>query len=198
MPSSQADTATGGVQKALNQAEGLAEDIQDDLLASNWAAATSKVASLRTLEQPLAGAAPGASASQYTAYLDSLDTAVKQKNRFRALETANRVSHVINAMMANYPTKVPIEVADMDVAARDAQYAADQGSWAAAAAASAEIRRTYSAVQAHVKGRDPALDARVTGEMAKLDAAIAARSKSTVDSLAKAILDDVDKVEATY
>ena len=104
--------------------------------------------------------------------------AITRRSRADVLTAGNRVSRVVTAIMTDYPTKVPVGVTLMDVAGRDALYASQQGRWADAAKARAELGRNYAAVQVHVRARDPALD-RAT-------------------SLAQALLDDVDRIEQTF
>jgi hypothetical protein len=108
------------------------------------------------------------------------------------------VSRVVTGIMAGYPTKVPAEVGLMDVAGRDALYAAQQGRWKDAANAAAELGRSYATVQARVRARDPALDRRVTEEIAQLQRAAAARARDRAASVAQTLLEDVDRIEVTF
>jgi hypothetical protein len=101
-------------------------------------------------------------------------------------------------MMADYPTKVPVEVAYMDVAGRDVLYAAQQGRWGDAADPVGEVGRRYAAVRAEVRARDPSLDRRVTSEIAQLQRAVVSRARDRATSLAEALLEDVDRIEQTF
>jgi hypothetical protein len=111
---------------------------------------------------------------------------------------ANQVSRIVTGIMADYPMKVPVEVAYMDVAGRDVLYAAQQGRWSSAADPVAEVGRNYAAVQAEVRARNPALDQLVTSEIAHLQVAVASRARDRATSLAQALLEDVDHIEQTF
>jgi hypothetical protein len=100
--------------------------------------------------------------------------------------------------MADFPTKVPVDVTLMDVAGRDALYAAQQGHWGDAAKATAELGRSYTAVQVHVRARDPVLDRRVTAGIAHLQRAVASRGRDQATRLSQALLEDVDSIEQTF
>jgi hypothetical protein len=181
------------------QAEALAEDVQDDLARNAWAAAEAKLRELRGLGEKLDSA--GMARTERAAYgsaLDSLGAAIARRRRADALTAGNRVSRVVTGIMAGYPTKVPADVGLMDVAGRDALYAAQQGRWADAANAAAEVGRSYATVQAHVRARDPALDRRVTSEIAQLQRAAVSRARDRAVSLAQALLEDVDRIERTF
>ncbi|HEV7586763.1 MAG TPA: hypothetical protein VGO40_01440, partial [Longimicrobium sp.] len=198
-PGPAAAAATAGAPLALAEAEALAEDVQTDLSAGAWPAAQAKARGLAASQQKLAalGTAPEKLAPIGDA-LDSLNAAIARQSRPDALTAANRISRGLNVVMAAYPSKVPIAVAEMDVAGRDALYAAEQGRWDAAAAAVTECRHTYAAVQNHVKGRDPGLDRKISGELGQMEQAVALRDGRRLATLSQALLDDVDKVELTY
>ena len=184
---------------AVEQAEALAEDVQTDLDQSAWPAAEAKFRELRGVGEKLASV--GVAETKRSAYgnaLDSLGAAIARRSRAGALTAGNRVSRVVAGIMADYPTKVPVEVTLMDVAGRDALYAAQQGRWGDAAKATAELGRSYTAVQVHVRARDPALDRRVTAEIARLQRAVASRARNRAASLAQALLEDVDRIEQTF
>ncbi len=184
---------------SLEKAEGLAQDIQDDIQNGSWAAAQSKLSGLRTLTDTLS--ATGAASSNvgfYTASVDSLATAVRAHQRYPALQAANSMSRALTAMMAPYPTTVPIQVAYMDVAGRDGLYDAKQGHWGPAGDAVTEMRQNYGAVAAHVKQKSPRLDQRIRAEIAALQKAVARRSSARFSTQATKFLEDVDNVEKTY
>jgi hypothetical protein len=153
----------------VEQAEALAEDVQSDLDRNAWPAAEAKVRELRGAGQKLASV--GVTQTKQSAYgnaLDSLGAAISRRSRPEALMAGNRVSRVVTGIMADYPTKVPVDVAWMDVAGRDALYAAQQGRWGGTANAAAELGRSYAAVQDQVRAHDPALDRRVTSETPRM------------------------------
>jgi hypothetical protein len=191
--------AAGVLPPPVEQAEGLAEDVQDDVARNAWPAADAKLRELRAVAAKLdaAGVARTGRAA-YVSALDSLGAAITRRSRAEALTAGNRVSRVVTGIMAGYPTKVPADVGLMDVAGRDALYAAQQGGWADAANATAELGRSYATVQAHVRDHDPALDRRVTDEIARLQRAVASRAGDRAVRLAQALLEDVDRIELTF
>jgi len=136
--------------------------------------------------------------SAYVNALDSLAAAIARRSRAGALTAGNRVSRVVAGIMADYPTKVPVDVTLMDVAGRDVLYAAQQGRWGDAANATAELGRNYAVVQVHVRARDSALNRRVTAEIVRLQRAVVSRARDRATSLALALLEDVDRIEQTF
>jgi hypothetical protein len=198
--SAAASTPSAGVlPPPVEQAEALAEDVQDDLSRNAWPAAEAKLRELGRVGEKLDSA--GVAQTERMAYgaaLDSLDGAIARRNRADALRAGNRVSRIVTGIMAGYPTKVPADVGLMDVAGRDALYAAQQGRWNDAANAAAEIGRSYATVQAHVRARDPALDRRVTAELTQLERAAGSRARDRAVSLAQALLEDVDRIEQAF
>ncbi len=195
-----ADTTTArAMPTSFEKAEGLAEDIQDDIQNRGWSAAAAKISGLRSLRDSIAATqAAQASLASYTRALDSLAAAVRSRSRYPALEAANHIGRTLNAMMARYATAVPIDVASMDVAGRDGLYDAQQGHWRAAGQAVAEMQQSYGAVRSHVKQKAPAVDGRITTELAAMRQAIQSRSASRFTAAAKRFLDDVDNVERMY
>jgi hypothetical protein len=194
-----ATPAAGVLPAPVEQAEALAEDVQTYLDQNAWPAAEAKFRELRGVGEKLASVGVAeAKRSAYVNALDSLGAAIARRSRAGALTAGNRVSRVVAGIMADYPTKVPVEVTLMDVAGRDALYAAQQGRWGDAAKATAELGRSYTAVQVHVRARDPALDRRVTAEIARLQRAVASRARDRATSLAQALLEDVDRIEQTF
>jgi hypothetical protein len=198
--SAAAATPTAGVlPPPVEQAEALAEDVQTYLDQNAWPAAEAKFRELRAVGEKLASVGVAETKrSSYANALDSLGTAIARRRRASALTAGNRVSRVVAGIMADFPTKVPVDVTLMDVAGRDALYAAQQGRWGEAAKATAELGRSYTAVQVHVRARDPSLDRRVTAEIAQLQRAVAARARDRATSLAQALLEDVDRIEQTF
>jgi hypothetical protein len=183
----------------VEQAEALAEDAQTDIDQNAWPAAEAKFRELKVVGESLASV--GVAETRRSAYgnaLDSLGAAITRRSQADALTAGNRVSRVVAGIMADYPTKVPVNVTLMDVAARDALYAAQQGRWGDAAKATAELGRSYTAVQVHVRARDLALDRRVTAEIARLQRAVASRARNRATSLAQTLLEDVDRIEQTF
>jgi hypothetical protein len=195
-----ASTAVASVlPPSVEQAEALAEDVQSDLDRNAWPAAEANLRELRNAGEKLASV--GVTQAKRSAYgnaLDSLGAAITRRSRPEALMAGNHVSRVVTGIMADYPTKVPVDVAWMDVAGRDALYAAQQERWGGAANAAAELGRSYAAVQDHVRARDPALDRRVTSEIAQLQHVAVSRARDRATSLAQAVLEDVDRIEQTY
>jgi len=183
----------------VEQAEALAEDAQTYLDQNAWPAAEVKLRQLRDVGEQFASVGVGQTKrSAYGNALDSLGAAITRRSQADALTAGNRVSRVVAGIMADYPTPVPVDVTLMDVAGRDALYAAQQGRWGDAAKATAELGRSYTAVQVHVRARDPALDGRVTTEIARLQRAVASRARNRTTSLAQALLEDVDRIEQTF
>jgi len=198
--SAAASTSTAGVPpSSVEQAEALAEDIQTYLDQNAWPAAEAKFRELTVVGQNLASVGVAeAKRSAYVNALDSLGAAIARRSQAGALTAGNRVSRVVAGIMADYPTKVPVDVTLMDVAGRDVLYAAQQGRWGDAAKATAEFGRSYAAVQVHVRARDSALDRRVTAESVRLQRAVVSRARDRATSLALALLEDVDRIEQTF
>jgi hypothetical protein len=185
--------------RPVEQAEALAEDVQTYIDQNAWPAAEAKFRELRVVGENLASV--GVAETKRSAYVNALDSvgaAIARRSRPDALTAGNRVSRVVAGIMADYPTKVPVDVTMMDVAGRDELYAAQQGRWGDAATATAELGRSYTTVQAHVRARDPALDRRVTAEITQLQRAVASRVRTRATSLAQALLEDVDRIEQTF
>jgi hypothetical protein len=183
----------------VERAEALAEDVQTDLAQAAWPAAEAKLRELRGVGRQLASV--GVSQPKRSVYgtaLDILGAAITRRSQADALTAGNRVSRVVTGIMADYPTKVPVSVTVMDVAGRDALYAAQQGRWDDAARAVAEVGKSYAAVQAHVRTRDPALDRGVTAKIAQLHRAVDSRARDRATSLSQALLEDVDRIEQTF
>jgi hypothetical protein len=197
--SSAARTLTTSVPAPIGQAEALAEDVQTDLAQNAWPAAEGRLSELRSLGEELDSAGvPQAKQSAYRRAVDSLGAATTRRSRSDALTAGNHVSRIVADIMADYPTKVPVEVVYMDVAGRDVLYAAQQGRWSSVADPVAELGRSYAAVQADVRARNPALDQLVTSEIAQLQHAVASRARDRATSLAQALLEDVDRIEQTF
>jgi len=191
--------AAGALPPPVEQAEALAEDVQTYVDQNAWPAAEAKFRKLRVVGENLASVGVAETKrSAYVSAVDSLGAAIARRSRAGALTAGNRVSRVVAGIMADYPTKVPVEVTLMDVAGRDALYAAQQGRWGDAAKATAELGRSYTAVQVHVRARDPALDQRVTAEIARLQRAVASRARNRATTLAQALLEDVDRIEQAF
>jgi hypothetical protein len=198
--STAASTPTASVLPApVEQAEALAEDVQTDLEQNAWPVAEAKLRELRGVGDKLASVGIAQTKrSDYGKALDSLAAAITRRNRADALTAGNRVSRVVTGILAGYPMKVPVDVTLMDVAGRDALYAGQQGHWGNAANAAAEVGRSYATVQAHVQARDPALDRQVTAEIAQLHRAVDSQARARVESLARALLENVDRIELTF
>jgi hypothetical protein len=188
----------GAVPPAVVVAEGLAEDVQADLDARNWAMARTRVAELQTNRAELRVALPAAKTTGYEAALDSLIAQVGRQARSASLQSANRMSRAIVTILADYDVTVPVQVGSLDVAGRDAIYGAEARRWQDASAALAELHANYATVRAHVAGKDPVLDTRFAQRLNELDRAVAGRNAARVRSIATALLDDVDLIERTY
>jgi hypothetical protein len=198
--SAAASTSTAGAPpSSVEQAEALAEDIQTYLDQNAWPAAEAKCRELTVVGQNLTSV--GVAETKRSAYvnaLDSLGAAIAHRSQAGALTAGNRVSRVVAGIMADYPTKVPVDVTLMDIAGRDVLYAAQQGRWGDAANATAELGRSYAAVQVHVRARDPVLDRRVTAGIAHLQRAVASRGRDQATRLSQALLEDVDSIEQAF
>ncbi len=196
---SQAARQPARMPDVLSKAESAAEDIQDDIAGGSWSAASGKVDTLANLQSRIAATGPAQNdLDAYATALDTLRAAVQQQRRNQALTSANRMSRALNGMMEAYPTRVPIDVAYMDVAGRDVIYDAQEGQWSQADSAVSELRQRYSAVKSHVTLADASLDQRITGEISRLQSAVSAHNLGPAKSVATAILDDVDRIEQTY
>ena len=189
---------TGAPPRSLVVAEGLAEDIQADLDAPNWTMAHTRVAELQKNRVALRRVLPAREIAGYEVALDSLISQLGRQERAPALQSANRLSRAIVGFMAKYDVIVPTQVGYLDVAGRDAIYAAETGRWPDASAAAEELRANYAGVSTHVAGKDSTLDRRVRQQLTQLDRAVAAKSAARVRAIATALLDDVDLVEQTY
>lgn len=188
-----------GLPSPVERAEALAEDVQTDVDQNAWPAAEAKLHELSGMGEKLASV--GVARTKRSAYGDgvvSLGAAITHRSRADALTAGNRLSRVVTDMMADYPTKVPAEIAYMDVAGRDVLYAAQQGRWGGAADPVGEVGRRYATVQADVRARNPALDQRVTSEIARLQRAVVSRARDRTTSLAQALLEDVDRIEQAF
>jgi hypothetical protein len=186
------------VPPAVTIAEGLAEDVQADLETRNWKMARIRVAELQKNRLRLRVLLPAPQTAGYEVALDSLAAQSKRQDRLASLQSANHMSREIVNLMGNYTVTVPVQVGYLDVAGRDAIYAAEAGRWEDAVAAAAELRVNYFAVQPHVASKDPALDRRVSQLLTELDGAVTARSVARIRATATRVLDDVDIIERTY
>jgi|SRR5712664_342573 len=184
--------------RSLVVAEGLAEDIQADLDARNWTMARTRLAELEKNRVALQRVLPARDIAGYGVTLDSLISQLGRLERLPALESANRLSRAIVGLMAKYDVTVPVQVGYLDVAGRDAIYAAETGRWQDASAATEELRANYAGVGTHVAAKDSTLDRRVRQQLSQLDRAVAAKSAVRVRAIATALLEDVDLVEQTY
>ncbi|MEO6057454.1 MAG: PepSY domain-containing protein [Gemmatimonadales bacterium] len=194
-----AGSATAAPPPPVDRAEGLAEDVQSDVARGAWPAAEAKQRELRSLEAPLAAAGVSETARfEYGRALDALGTGIGGRKRVEALKAGNHVSRIVTGMMAGYHTKIPVEVAYMDVAGRDVLYAAQQGRWESAAESVGDLERRYASVQADVRARELPLDRRVTVEIGQLRSAVAARAGNRTTTLANRLLEDVDRIEGTF
>jgi len=183
---------------AVSIAEGLAEDIQADLEARNWTMAETRIAELQKNRLRLRVLLQAPTIAGYQVALDSLRSQLARHDQPAALQSANRMSREIVHIMANYDLKIPVQVSYMDVAGRDAKYAAEGGRWEEAVAAVAELRVNYVAVQSHVTSKNPTLDRQVRQQLNELDAAVTERARTRVGAIATALLENVDLVERTY
>jgi hypothetical protein len=186
------------VPPAVTIAEGLAEDIQADLETRNWTMARTRVAQLQKNRLRLRVLLPAPKIAGYEVAFDSLTAQLKRQDRLASLQSANHMSREIVNIMGNYTATVPVQVGYLDVAGRDAIYAAEAGRWEDAVAAAAELRVNYFAVQPHVASKDPALARRVGQLLADLDGAVTTRSVARIRATATRVLDDVDVIERTY
>lgn len=186
------------VPPALTIAEGLAEDIQTDLDSSNWTTAQTRLAELQQNRARLRVLIQAPAIAGYETALDSLTSQVKRHDRPASLQSANHMSREIVNIMGNYNPKIPVQVGYLDVAGRDAIYAAEAGRWEDAVAAAAELRVNYSAVQTDVVSKQPMLDRRVIQHLTELDSAVTLRSVARIRATATRVLDDVDLIERVF
>jgi len=214
------EAESGTVPPALGTAEGLAEDVQDDIDTLGWAAAGAKVAQLRRGEASVGRAVRTDSAEDadhdsgasdttaadtdeqelatYRRAVDSLGARVERRDRLAALTSANTLSRVLAAMSADYRSRVPVQVALLDVAGRDAIYAAEGGRWSEAAAAVRELRSTYAQVSGHVTKAQRPLNDRFRQTLDALAGAVSKQDVTQARREATSLLDDVDLIEGTY
>lgn len=194
-----ASTPQAGAPPPVEQAEGLAEDVQSDIRQNSWPAAEAKARELRTLPPRLDSA--GVAQPKRDAYkraVESLGAAIAARSGSEALTAGNQVSRVVAGIMLDFPAQVPGAVAYMDVAGRDVLYAAQQGRWSDAVAPVAEVARSYAAVQPYVRSRNFALDQQVSSEITQLRRGVATREQDRVSNAAQALLDEVDRIELIY
>jgi hypothetical protein len=189
---------TDVVPRAVTIAEGLAEDIQTDLDSSNWTMAQTRLAELQKNRARLRVLLHPPKTAGYEAAFDSLTAQVNRQDRPAALQSANHMSREIVRIMGNYNPTVPVEVGYLDVAGRDAIYAAETGRWEDAIAAAAELRVNYSAVQTTVASRKPTLDRLVSQHLTELDSAVTMQSAARIRATATRVLDDVDLIEGMF
>src|ERR1700716_3737080 len=131
------------VPPALTIAEGLAEDVQADLDTRNWTMAHTRVAELQKNRLRLCVLLPTPQIAGYEEALDSLTAQSQRQEQPASLQSANHMSREVVNIMANYTMTVPVQVGYLDVAGRDAIYAAEAGRWEDAVAAAAELRVNY-------------------------------------------------------
>jgi cobalamin biosynthesis Mg chelatase CobN len=105
---------------------------------------------------------------------------------------------VLAAMSADYRSRVPVQVALLDVAGRDAIYAAEDGRWSEAAAAVRELRSTYAQVSGHVTKAQRPLNDRFRQTLDALAGAVSKQDVTQARREATSLLDDVDLIEGTY
>lgn len=192
-------TPTASTPPPVEQAEALAEDVQNDVAQDAWPAAETRLRELRSVEEKLPSVGvPQPKQFAYGRAVDSLAAAIARRSQSDALPAGNHVSRIVTSIMADYSTKVPVAVVYMDVAGRDVLYAAEQGHWRSASDPVVEVVRSYAAVRAEVRARDRALDRRVTSEIAQLQRAVAWQARTRATKLAQAILEDVDRIELTF
>jgi hypothetical protein len=202
------EAGPGTLPPTLEAADGLAEDVQADIDTLGWAAAGAKVAKLRQSEASVeqvvtADSAENAATGQqelatYRRAVDSLGARIERRDRLAALASANTLSRVLAAMSANYRSRVPAQVALLDVAGRDAIYAAEGARWNEAAAAVHELRSTYASVSDHVTRAQRPLNDRFQRTLEALAGAVSHQDIAQVRRQATSILDDVDLIEGTY
>jgi hypothetical protein len=109
--SASATTPPAGAPAPVEQAEGLAEDVQTDLTQNAWPAAEAKLRELRSLGGRLDSA--GVSKPKQSAYrqaVDSLGVAITRRSQAGAPVAGNYVSRIVTGIVADHPTKVPVEV----------------------------------------------------------------------------------------
>jgi len=186
------------VPPAVTIAEGLAEDIQADLETRNCTMAQTRVAELQKNRLRLRVLLPAPKIAAYEVAFDSLTAQLKRQDRLASLQSANHMSREIVNIMGNYTATVPIQVSYLDVAGRDAIYAAEDGRWQDAWAAVTELRANYAIVQARVAGKDSTLDQHVRQELNGLEVAVTAKSVTQARAIATALLDNVDLIERVF
>jgi len=186
------------VPPAVTIAEGLAEDIQADLETRNWTMAQTRVAELQKNRLRLRVLLPAPKIAGYEVAFDSLTAQLKRQDRLASLQSANHMSREIVNIMGNYDLTVPIQVSYLDVAGRDAIYAAEGGRWQDASAAVTELRANYAIVQARVAGKDSTLDQHVRQQLNGLEVAVTAKSVTQARAIATALLENVDLIERVF
>jgi hypothetical protein len=186
------------VPPAVTIAEGLAEDIQADLETRNWTMAQTRVAELQKNRLRLRVLLPAPKIAGYEVAFDSLTAQLKRQDRLASLQSANHMSREIVTIMGNYTATVPIQVSYLDVAGRDAIYAAEGGRWQDASAAVTELRANYAIVQARVAGKDSTLDQHVRQQLNGLEVAVTAKSVTHARAIATALLENVDLIERVF
>lgn len=198
-PASEMPSGTETIPPALQQAEGLTEDIQDSINAGNWSGAEKMVTKLQTASTQLR------STHAKKKEVETLDTAiaslardVKSRNRLAADTSANRAAFATISMMASYHPRIPVAVGFMDVAARDAMYKAELGDWHGVDKASSDLSKHYSSVSHNVKSKNATLDTNVKAQLDALKNAAKAKNASQVKATSTTLLEDIDRIEQTF
>jgi len=210
------ETAGTGAESGLAlRVEGLAEDVQTDLDSGAWAASAEKLRQLRASRDSTVLALRGARGAgggdagpsfgigppdpdAFSAAIQALEEAIARRDRLAGLMAANRVSRTLLPLLAAGPGRVPVAVSALDVAIRDVEYAAESGNWTAAAAMIDEADSVYAKVREHVAGKSPGLDATVRERIASLRWGLHAHDAHATRPAVDALLEDVDRIEATY
>jgi Mrp family chromosome partitioning ATPase len=198
-PAAEVTPTAKAVPSSVNDAEGTAEDVQDDIMKNDWSKASDKTRHLQELSAKMRqDSVPAADLATYDSAVATLASNVAKKAQLPAAMAANNAYRATLAMMSRYSTKQPPQVGLMDADARDAGYHAAAGDWSGAEKAATSFTSSYREIEPTVKSKNAQLDAQVGGHLNELDRAIKAKNAAAVTTAAKALEEDVDKIEKLY
>jgi hypothetical protein len=198
-PAAEVTPSTKAVPSSVNDAESTAEDVQDDIMKNDWSKASDKTRHLQELSAKMRqDSVPPADLATYDSAVATLASNVAKKAQIPAAMAANNAYRATLAMMSRYSTKAPPQLGLMDADARDVSYHAASGDWSGAEKAATSFTSNYRQIESTVKAKDSKLDAQVGGHLNELDRAVKAKNAAAVSTTAKALEEDVDKIEKLY
>lgn len=189
----------GVVPPSITNTGEYAEDIYDAASAGNWAAARSRFPELRRAAAETARTAvphAGAQEAQLESSVNALDRALSDRNRFAAMQEANRITLIAANLSERFHPAVPADVARLDYYGRELQIYAAKDNVRELRMTVDEMQRTWSRVRPEVEARGGLREARrFDSIMAQLETA---RNPAAYRRLAMQALDEVDRLEAVF